>query len=221
MREQILKKQSRAHFQKAPFAPLLKAISLVPSTKRSIGYARVSRDDQNLAMQLSLLREAGVQKIYVEKISAKNSKRPQFNLMMKFIEAGDVLVLYAFNRLCRNVKQLLTLVDDFKVMGVTLRSITEPHIDPFTTNGRMMITVTGAVDENELNRIADRTRDGMAELKRQGMILGRKPLVDAQDIRDMNQIRWEDGMDVPEIAARYRIATSTVYQKTKRSKQKK
>lgn len=213
-----LDSQSR---QKPAHRPLLK---LVAGTARTLGYGRVSTDDQNLDMQVTALRNAGVadKHLFLEKVSAVNAKRPQFHMLMKVLEPGDTLVVYAFSRLSRNLKQLLTLVDDLQEQGIALRSTSEPHIDPYTTNGRLLISVTGAVDENERNRVRDRTRDGMAVLKARGMWLGRKPKVSDADARKMLALRR--AMSVEEIARRFKIKPSTVYARTnalKRAKQKK
>lgn len=189
-----------------------------PSTARVLGYARVSRDDQNLDMQISAIKAAGAEQFFVEKLSAVNAHRPQLHLLLKCVEPGDTILVYAFNRLYRDLKQLLTVVDDFKAMGVNLRSTSEPHIDPYTTNGRLLISVTGAVDENELGRIRDRTRDGMAERKRQGMFFGRKRVVTKAVERDMRRLRYRNNNPVPveDIARLYNVKPSTVYANTKR-----
>lgn len=203
------KAQHRGALHKA--APLLSP----PKTARILGYARVSREDQNMDMQESALKLAGVQDYFVEKISAVVAHRPQFNLMMKLLEPGDTLVVYAFSRLCRNLKQLLTVVDDLKAMGVKLKSTSEPHVDPNSTNGRLLISVTGAVDENERNRICDRTRDGMAARKAAGMFFGRQRIVTTAVAKKMQSMR-DDGVKVTAIADKFEIKPSTVYANTKR-----
>lgn len=189
-----------------------------PSTARVLGYARVSRDDQNLDMQISAIKAAGAEQFFVEKLSAVNAHRPQLHLLLKCVEPGDTILVYAFNRLYRDLKQLLTVVDELKAMGVKLRSTSEPHIDPYTTNGRLLISVTGAVDENELGRIRDRTRDGMAERKRQGMFFGRQRIVTPKVERDMRRLRYrkKNRVDVKDIARLYNVKPSTVYANTKR-----
>jgi DNA invertase Pin-like site-specific DNA recombinase len=161
-------------------------------------------------MQLSALRAAGVSEefLFVEKVSAVNAKRPQLHLMMKAVEPGDTIVTYAFNRFARDLKFLLTFVDDMKSFGVTLRSTSEPHIDPFTTNGRLLLSVTGAVDENERGRIRDRTRDGMQELKRQGMYLGRRKLFDDKQAAAIRRDRKV--MTAKECAAKWKCSPATI-----------
>jgi DNA invertase Pin-like site-specific DNA recombinase len=197
--------------QKPAHVPVLQG-----TISRKLGYARVSRDDQNLGMQLAALKESGVTDFFAEKLSAVNAHRPQFHLLMKMIETGDTLYVYAFNRLCRDLKLLLSIVDELKAMGITLRSTSEPHIDPFTTSGRLLISVTGAVDENELGRIRDRTRDGMAERKRQGMFFGRKRIVTEQVQREMQDMRGRLKISIVRIADHFGVKPSTVYANTKR-----
>ncbi len=188
------------------------------SSARTLGYARVSREDQNLQMQEAALKQAGVQDFFVEKISAVSAHRPQFNLMMKMLEPGDTLVVYAFNRLVRDLKHLLTIVDNLDTMGVKLKSTSEPHIDPYSTSGRLMISMIGAVDENERNRICDRTRDGMAARKALGMFFGRERVVTKAVERDMRRLRYrkKDPWPVTQIARKHGVKPSTVYANTKK-----
>lgn len=207
--------QKRGALQNA--LPLLQQ---APSHVRTLGYGRVSKDDQIIDMQISALRQVGVadENMFLEQISAVSAHRPQWSLLRKMVETGDTIYFYAFNRICRNLKELLTFIDDMKKMNVTLRSTTEPHIDPYTTNGRMVVSITGAVDENERLRICDRTRDGMAEKKRQGMYFGRKRVVTKKVERDMRRLRYRKKNPVPvtNIARMFNVKPSTVYANTKK-----
>lgn len=205
----IRQKRGDAPLRKAP-EKRLPPTTRGPVTARALGYVRVSTDDQNVDMQLSAMRGQGVSDddLFVETISAVNAKRPQFNLLLKMLEPGDTLVLYAFSRLSRNLKQLLGLVDDFKAQNITLRSTTEPHIDPFTTNGRLLISVTGAVDENEVGRIRDRTRDGMAECRRKGMYLGRRKKFDDKQAERIKRDR--SYMTREQAATKWKCSPATI-----------
>lgn len=180
------------------------------SSAKSFGYVRVSREDQNPDMQIAMLRQAGVpaENIFMEKISAVNAKRPQFHLLLKVLEPGDTIVFYAFNRLYRNLKYFLGFIDDMKALGVKLRSLTEGSVDPFTTNGRMIASVLGAVDENERGRLSDRTRDGMAECKRQGMYLGRQPLFDDKQTAAIKRDRRT--MTAKAVAKKWKCSAGTI-----------
>jgi DNA invertase Pin-like site-specific DNA recombinase len=184
---------------------------------RTFGYARVSRDDQNLDMQFSALRQAGVsdENMFAEKISAVNAHRPLWHLITKIIEPGDRLVFYAYNRLCRDLRELLSFVDDMKLMGVTLISTTQPHILPYTTDGRMILSLTGTWDEHERNKLRDRTKDGMRARKEMGMNFGRERIVTPTVARKMQKLR-DAGVRVKDIPKRLRltIKPSTVYANT-------
>jgi DNA invertase Pin-like site-specific DNA recombinase len=180
------------------------------------GYARVSTTEQSVGMQEAALQKAGVHHIFSEKVSAVNAKRPQFALLLKACARGDTVVVYSFSRLSRDLKQLLMLIDQFKADGIKLISTSEPHIDPLTTNGRLLISVTGAVDENERRRTRDRTVDGLAEKRRQGMYLGAPRKVEAKDVAEMKRLRKTT--KVQQIAKKFGVSVPTVYAYTKTAK---
>lgn len=185
---------------------------------RTFGYARVSRDDQNLEMQFAALKQAGVadENVFFEKISAVNAHRPLWHLLPKMLEPGDKLAFYAYNRLCRNLIELLSFVDEMKRRGVTLISTTQPHILPYTTDGRMILSMTGTWDEHERNKLCDRTRDGMRARKDLGMNFGRERIVTSAVARKMQKLR-DDGVRVKDIPARcgVDVGASAVYANTK------
>ncbi len=151
-----------------------------PISAKKLGYARVSTEEQDLSVQLVALEKAGCDRIYKEKISAVDARRDQLRLMRKQAEAGDTIIIHAYSRLSRNLGQLLEIVDDFKKRGIAIKSLTEPHIDPFTTSGRLVLSVTGAVDEHERGQVKDRTKRAMAQKKAEGMYIGR-PIVVVRD----------------------------------------
>lgn len=186
------------------------ALLLVPQI---LGYARVSTEEQVLDVQITALRGAACHHIFAEKISAANARRPEFHRMLKHVEPRDEVVVYAFSRLSRSLKDLLIIVDDLKRMGITVRSTSEPHINPYTTHGRAMLQMVGTMDEMERNRVKDRTKDAMAEKRRTGMYLGRPRLIQVSDIPKMKAMR-KAGKPAPEIAKKFGIAVSTVYANT-------
>lgn len=173
-----------------------------------IGYARVSTEDQDLAMQLQKLREAKCDVLYEEKIGATNSKRPQFNLMMKYLERGDTLVVYSCSRLARDLPTLHKLVKHFEDEGVTLRSITEPHLNTKTASGRLMFSIQGAFDQFERDKTQERTLDGMAELRRRGVKLGRAKLFDEKQTAAIKRDR--KNMTREEVAVKWKCSPGTI-----------
>lgn len=179
-----------------------------PITARTVGYARVSTEEQILDVQMTALRAAGCDKTFEEKISALNAKRPQFNLMMKYLEGGDTLIVHSLSRLGRDVHQIHRILKELADLGVTWRSLTEPHLDMTTAAGRLMVNVTGAMAQFERDQIVDRTKRGMDERKRQGMYLGRPKKVD--DALASVMRRERKTMTPAQIAARHKLSVGTV-----------
>jgi DNA invertase Pin-like site-specific DNA recombinase len=148
----------------------------------------------------------------MDKLSGRTAHRPQFQLMLKHLRPGDTVIVYAFSRLFRNSQQLIELFTRFNAEKITLRSLTE-HIDIRTSHGRMAAKILAAVDEAEVERLAERTKDGMAERKRQGAVFGRPRIVDPEDIQKMRAMR-KSKVPVATIASRFHCSAATVYNNT-------
>lgn len=140
-----------------------------------VGYCRVSTAEQNTARQEVLMEKLGVDKIFIDKCSGKNTDRPALKEMLAFVREGDVVVVESISRLARNTKDLLSLVDKFKELGVDFISQKE-NIDTNTTAGHFMLTVFGAIAELERDFILQRQREGIAIAKANGVYKGRKPI---------------------------------------------
>lgn len=215
MRRRHHRKQPGARAEKGRHAPLLKG-SEKPATARIVGYARVSTEEQRLDVQITALKDAGAVKIYVEKISAVNAKRPQFNLMMKQVERGDSVLFHSLSRMGRDVTQINTILNSLTADGIAWRSLTEPHLDNKTASGRLMLNITGAMAQFERDQIVDRTLRGMAECERRGMRLGRQKIVSDAVVAKMARLRLR-GWTAERILARYpevKITISTLYART-------
>lgn len=184
----------------------------IEAVPQIVGYARVSTEDQVLDVQLRALAEAGCDPVFRETISAVSAHRPEYNVMRKHLQAGDTLVVNAFSRLSRDLKQLLTIVDELKAEGVKIISLTEMHIDPYTTSGRMVLSLTGAIDENERGRVRDRTRAAMQEKIRQGMYIGAPIKVTPAIAKKMKRLR--KNTPVKAIAKRFKVSVAAVYNHT-------
>lgn len=221
MTRALHRKVRRATGAKRRPAPLPQVAAL--SSARVFGYARVSTEDQNLDVQITALKAAGAHELFVEKVSAVNAKRPMFDLMMKAVEGGDTVLFHSLSRMGRELPQIHRILGDLGRQGVAWRSLTEPHLDNISSSGRLMLNITGAMAQFERDQIVDRTRRGMAELRRKGMWIGRKPKVSVGDAKKMLAMR-KSGMTGEEIAARFRklkVKASTVYARTNELKRKK
>ena len=140
-----------------------------------IGYIRVSTKEQNTIRQEVLLSELGVDEIYVDKASGKDTQRPELQKMMDYVRQGDTVVVESISRFARNTRDLLELVERLTSKNVEFISKKEA-IDTSTPTGKFMLTVFGAVAELEREYILQRQREGIEIAKSQGVYTGRKPI---------------------------------------------
>lgn len=140
-----------------------------------IGYIRVSTQEQNTIRQKVLLSELGVDEIYIDKASGKNTQRPELQKMLNYVRHGDTVVVESISRFARNTRDLLELVDRLTSKNVEFVSKKEA-IDTSTPTGKFMLTVFAAVAELEREYILQRQREGIEIAKAQGVYTGRKPI---------------------------------------------
>ena len=139
----------------------------------NVAYVRVSTVEQNEARQIEALRPRGIDKWFTEKISGKDTNRPQLNAMLDFVREGDTVYIHDFSRLARSTKDLLTLVEHLQHKGVHLISNKE-NLDTSTPTGKLMLTMIAAINEFERANTLERQREGIAIAKRNGVYKGRK-----------------------------------------------
>lgn len=179
-----------------------------------VGYVRVSTLDQNPARQVELMKSLGVEKTYVEKVSGKNTDRPKFQEMMRFLREGDVLYVESFSRLSRSTKDLLATVSVLSERGVYLVSDKE-KVDTNTPQGRFMLTVFAALAELERENILERQREGIAIAKAEGKYKGRKPIETGEKFFCVAH-SWADGrLTLREAVRQSGMSESTFFRKCK------
>ena len=118
-----------------------------------IGYARVSTTDQNLDLQLAVLKEAGCGRIFQEKISGAKRNRPELQRLLDQLRPDDVVVVWKLDRLARSTQNLLELADQIKNAEASFCSLSEPWADTASPSGKMIMTVfAGIADTAERRR---------------------------------------------------------------------
>ncbi len=144
---------------------------------RKIGYARVSTEDQNLAVQVEALKNYGVDdsSIYVEKISAVASRRPAFKWALAVLRPGDEFIVHALDRLGRDLVELINSLQIIRDAGATFKSLTQPELNDGTAFGRFMRFLQGAIAQYEREKVVERTRRGVDTAKREGKRFGVEP----------------------------------------------
>ncbi|MBV4300402.1 recombinase family protein, partial [Parabacteroides distasonis] len=136
-----------------------------------IGYARVSTKEQHLDMQLEALKAAGCEKIFSEKMTGRQQNRPELDACLNFLREGDTLVVYKLDRLGRSLKNILTLLEDFKNRGIQFTSL-QDNISTEGAIGQLMNNILGAFAQFERDLIYERTQEGRRIAKEKGVKFG-------------------------------------------------
>lgn len=138
-----------------------------------VSYIRVSTVEQNEARQVEAMKDKGIEKWFIEKVSGKDTNRPKLQEMLDFVRAGDEVYIHDFSRLARSTKDLLEIVEFLNKKGVILKSNKE-NLDTSTTTGKLMLTMIGAINEFERQNLLERQREGIEIAKREHRFKGRK-----------------------------------------------
>lgn len=150
-----------------------------------IGYSRVSTKDQNLDRQLEALKD--VSKLFTDKMSGKNTERPQLKAMMNYLREGDIVVVTELDRLGRNNRDLSAIMEQIKNKKATLEVLNLPSMNGIEDANLRQLINTLILEiykyqaESERKRIRERQAQGIAIAKKQGRFKGRKPKYTLED----------------------------------------
>ena len=137
----------------------------------TIGYIRVSSREQNSARQEFIMSSLGVDKIFIDRLSGKDTKRPELQKMLEYVREGDTLIVESFSRLARSTRDLLDIIDSLDKKGVQFKSQKE-QIDTTTPTGKFFLTVLAALSELERSVLLERQREGIECAKAAGKYRG-------------------------------------------------
>lgn len=162
-----------------------------------IGYIRVSSDDQNLARQEKLMNDYGIEKIFKDIKSGKNTDRQGLKDMLSYAREGDTIVIESYSRLARSTSDLLKIVHILQDKGIGLYSSKE-NLDTSTPQGELMLTFFAGLYQFERQCLLQRQQEGIEIAKKEGKYKGRKAI--AMDNAKFSPIyeTWKKG----EITAR-------------------
>lgn len=138
-----------------------------------IGYVRVSTLEQNLERQKEGLEKYNIDEWFEEKVSGKNTNREKLEEMLRFVRKGDTVYVHSLDRLARNIKDLLDIVDQLTKKEVHIISAKE-NIDTTTATGKLMLGLLGVIAEFERTNMLERQREGIDIARREGKYKGRK-----------------------------------------------
>ena len=180
-----------------------------------VGYVRVSTTEQNTARQEKIMADLEVEKVFIDKLSGKNTQRPELKRMLEFVRAGDTVAVESYSRLARSTKDLLNLIDTLAEKDVNFISQKE-KIDTSTPQGRLMLTIFAGLAQFERECTLERQREGIALAKAEGKYRGRKPIqVDEKKFKEVYD-RWKAGeLNAVESMRKLELTKSTYYRKVK------
>jgi DNA invertase Pin-like site-specific DNA recombinase len=163
-----------------------------------IGYARVSTLDQNPALQIEALENAGCSKIFTEKISGVNKTRPQLQEALDYMRGGDTLVIWKLSRLARSLTGIIQTVKRLEEQKIGLKVLTQ-NIDTSTPEGRLFFHMNAAFDQFQREIIVENTKAGLLSARNHGRIGGRPSVLTQRKIKTA-QAMLKDTQNYPFIS---------------------
>lgn len=184
----------------------------------TIGYARVSTEQQELLRQIDALKKYGIDELYTEKMTGTKSDRPELNNVKLRARTGDTIVIESLSRLGRSSKDLLILIDEWDKQDIHLVSLKE-NVDTSTPTGKLLITVLSAICQFERDITVQRTNEGLTAARARGRIGGR-PKADTKAIDKAIKLYNAQTHSIKEITSIVGISQATLYRELAKLKPK-
>lgn len=174
------------------------------------GYARVSKVDQSLDVQVQKLTQAGCDEIFKEKISGAKDDRVQLNLLMSRLRKGDSVCVVRLDRLGRRMTKLIDLINYFRAKGVEFLAL-ENSIDTTTPMGMLLFSMCAAFSEMERELIKERVKAGLDAAHSKGRKGGRPKALTADKLKKLRPLTKSKDFSVTEICNMVDISRSVYY----------
>lgn len=178
--------------------------------KTKVSYIRVSSSTQNEQRQLENIKDLDIYKIYVEKISAKDTNRPLLKQMLEYVREGDSIYITDFSRLARSTKDLLNITEELDRRGIKLISLKE-SLDTSTPSGKMMLTMLSAIYQFERENTLERQREGIAIAVSQNKYKGRKEIPKPEQWNEIYNLYKNRTITGTEAMKRLNLRRNTFY----------
>lgn len=183
-----------------------------------IGYIRVSKHEQNEALQRDALKEAGCEKYFRDVMTGSKFERKGLEQLLAFARSGDTVIVWKLDRLGRSLKDLIETLNLLKDRGVDFISLTE-HIDTTTPGGKLIFHLMGALAEFERDLIRERTNAGLAAARARGRVGGRpRKLATDGKVALARRLFAEKKHSLDDICSTLGISRSTLYRYVREAK---
>jgi DNA invertase Pin-like site-specific DNA recombinase len=180
---------------------------------KRVAYIRVSSVDQNEARQVEAMAHLHIDKTFIDKLSGKDTNRPQLQAALDHMREGDVLVCHSMDRLARNTLDLQKLIADLNSRNIAVEFVKE-HLN-FTGDdspmSKLLLNVLGGVAEFERAIIRERQKEGIQVAKDKGVYRGRKHALTAEQVIEIRQ-RAAAGERKAALAREFKVSRPTLHQ---------
>ena len=177
-----------------------------------VGYIRVSTTHQNTDRQEDSLEQMNVEKLFIEKASGKDRRRPQLKAMMDFVQAGDTVVVHELSRMARSVVDLYDIAKELNDKGVSLESLKE-DIDLTSATGKLTFGIMAVMAQFERDLLLERQKEGIAAAKRNGKRFGRPEKKMPDQFKEICQRCKRGEVSTRQAADILKISHSTFYRR--------
>ncbi|HAT9215902.1 TPA: helix-turn-helix domain-containing protein [Legionella pneumophila subsp. pneumophila] len=174
------------------------------------GYARVSKNEQSLDIQIDILKMAGCDEIFQEKISGAKDDRPQLQALIEKLRKGDTLCVVRLDRLGRRMMKLVELINEFKTKGIEFVAL-ENNLDTSTPMGMLLFNICAAFSEMERELIRERVKAGLDSAKHQGRTGGRPRALTGEKAETIRALRQVGTLSVKQICENIGVSRSVFY----------
>ncbi len=178
--------------------------------KMKFGYARVSKNDQSLDVQIEKLKDAGCDEIFMEKVSGAKDDRTELNRMLEKLRKGDTVYVVRLDRLGRRMMKLIELINHFKEQGVSFVSL-ENHIDTTTPLGMVLFNMCAAFSEMERELICERVKAGLDAAHKKGRKGGRPRALTPQKLETLLSLKKSEEFSISQICKMTGVTRSVYY----------
>lgn len=181
-----------------------------------LGYARVSTPRQKLDAQLDRLTAAGIEKVWTDKKSGKNTDRPGLAELLEYARGGDCIVVTKLDRLGRNLRETLNLFHELPERGIAIRTLDDPLIIDTAADdamSRVGVALLGLFAEMERVYMLERTDRARAAALERGIAPGPKHKLDDRAIKRAVYLRDVEQLAMPAVAAEMGVSVATLYRR--------
>ena len=185
-----------------------------PVKNKMLGYARVSKSDQNVQLQVDALKKAGCseENIFIDHVSGAKENRPGLDGCLAKIQAHDTLVVWRLDRLGRSMPHLVRLIEELLSKKIGFKSLCDGAINTTTASGELMFNIFSSLAQFERRLIQERTRAGLSAARARGRMGGRKKIAPTDPkVQMAKKMHKDKNISIKQICDTLKISRSTFY----------